>query len=60
MPRRQSNFTQADVARILRAHHQEGRKVRTCLRPDGSIDFEEIEPTVKPDPDDDLPKEIVL
>lgn len=61
MPRTPATYTQADIARIIRAHRNEGVKVRTRLNPDLSIDFEEVGPIAAPQPDDESPpKEIVL
>lgn len=61
MPRRAATITQADIARVLRAYHSEGVKVRVVIRPDGSTAFE---PTEKVEQQVDAPagesKEIVL
>jgi hypothetical protein len=43
MPRRGTSFTQAAVARVLRAYRSEGVRVRTRLMPDGSTEFDPIE-----------------
>ena len=43
MSRRPAKYTQADIARVIRAYRNEGVTVRTRLLPDGTTDFEPIE-----------------
>jgi len=61
MPRRPAIHTQADIARIIRAHRNEGVKVLTRLHPDGTIEFEGIGPVAIGKPQEEKPdKEIIL
>lgn len=63
MPRRGATITQADIARVLRAYHGEGVKVRVRLMPDGSTAFDPIERDRETAETDDarvVAKEIVL
>lgn len=50
MPRRPASFTQADVARVLRAVRDAGVRARVHLSPDGSID---VLPADDPQPVED-------
>lgn len=51
MPRRPALFTQADLARVLRAARDAGVRVRVRLLPDGSM---EVLP-ISPDEPQDVP-----
>ena len=43
MPRRETNVTQAAIARVLRAYLSQGYRVRIILMKDGSTAFEPID-----------------
>lgn len=43
MPRRKSSYTQADVARVLRAAKQVGMSVAVEIRPDGTVAFVSVD-----------------
>lgn len=43
MPRTAAKVTQADIARVLRAVHQAGMKMRVEIGPDGSIRLDPVD-----------------
>ena len=59
MPRTAAKFTQADVARAIRAVQQTGSDMAVELRPDGVIRIFRTTETAKPEPVE-AEREIVL
>jgi hypothetical protein len=61
MPRRPATFTQADVARVLRAVRDAGVRARVHLNRDGSIDVLPAEEAPPPEPRiDDRPPKVMI